>query len=186
MTDEQLLLDRMMHRLRTSLAVISGYSELGMTRDDAELKAEARVAVATAVADLSNGIDEVMLALELSWHPGAGTLGSVDVRQAVADAVARTARVEATVEPGAEVTALADHETVVRALQALLRAAGPGPCRVTLGVVGSRARVAIESSRPIAVDDERLALKNAHRLAELLDGAVSVDDARLELELPAG
>jgi light-regulated signal transduction histidine kinase (bacteriophytochrome) len=185
-SDDGQLLGHVIHRLRTSLAVIAGYSELGMTRDDAAIKAEAREAIATAVGQLTNGIDEVMLALELSWQPSAGELAPVDLREAVREALTRTALRQAIVELGDGAVALADRETVVRTLQALLRAAGTGEARVSVRVLGGRARATIVAAQPVALDDEELALRNARRLAELSDGTVTVSGARLELELPAG
>jgi signal transduction histidine kinase len=185
-TDDEQLLGQVTHRLRTQLAVIAGYAELGITRDDEAIKAEAREAVAAAVGDLTNGIDEVVLALELSWHPSAGSLAPVDLREAAGEAMTRTPRREAILEPGDGAVALADHETVVRTLQALLRAAGAGEARVSVGVLGSRVRATIVAGQPVVLADEELSLRNARRLAELSDGTVTVSGGRLELELPAG
>lgn len=185
MTEDELLA-QVTHRLRAALAVIAGYAEIGFTRDDPELRAEAKKAVAGAVANLLDGVDEVMLALELAWGTGDAEPGDLDLREAAGEAVRRSGvRHAASIEPGPAVWAVGDHERAVRALQALLRATGTGPAVVSIGSDGSRATAAIEGAVPVSTDDEELALRNARRLAELQQGSVAVDGARLELELPS-
>ena len=181
MTDEELVA-RVTHRLRTSLAIIAGFSELGLTRDDATLRAEAREAVSGAVADLTRGIDEVMLSLELAWLPTPAAAGTVDLREAAEQAAVRTGG--ATVEPGEPVRAVGDHETVVRVLQSLLRAAGVHDAVVRISARAGRATAAVDVPEPPEPDDAELSLRNARRLAELQRGSVTVAGARLELELP--
>lgn len=184
MTDKELIAE-VTHTLRSSLAVIAGYSEIGLTRDDPGLRAEARTAVTGAIADLTDGLDEVLLALELAWEPRTVETAEIDLRAAAAQASARAgARREVAVEPGEEVWALADGEVVVRALQALLRAAGPGASTLTLADDDTRAIATIRAEGDVPPDEVVLSLRNARRLAELLQGSVTVDGAVLELELP--
>lgn len=173
------------HRLRASLAVIAGYSEIAFTRDDPALRAEAKHAVSAAVAQLTDGVDEIMLALELAWEAPPGAPAEIDLREAAEEAIRRGTNRAATVAPGESAWALGDHESVVRALQALLRAAGAGPAVVTIGRLEGRALAAVEAPEAVASDDEALALRNALRLAELQRGTVRVEGTRLELELPS-
>jgi signal transduction histidine kinase len=185
LTDDELV-ESVTHDLRALLAVIAGYCELVLTRDDPALRAEATAAVDTAVAELADDLDEVMLALELAWESWARTeTVSLDLRRAAEEVVERRpARWRASMAPGdVEVWALGDSETVWRTLQALLRAAGPDAV-VHLGTGVKTVTVAIEAAAPVRL--EELRLRNARRLADLLLGSVRVEGARLELELPAG
>jgi len=184
LTNEELV-SRVTHRLRASLAVIAGYSEIAFTRDDPALRAEAKHAVSAAVAQLTDGLDDVMLALELAWEPPSSAPAEIDLREAAEAAVRRGTNRAATVAPGEPVWALADHESVVRALQALLRAVGAGPAVVTIDSLEGRALAAVEAPEAVATDDEALSLRNALRLAEFQRGAVRVEATRLELELPS-
>jgi signal transduction histidine kinase/CheY-like chemotaxis protein len=140
------LVARVTHRLRASLAVIAGYSEIGFTRDDPALREEAKDAVAGAVVDLTDGVDDVMLALELAWDPPAVESAAIDLREAAEEAVRRRGGNRGvTVAAGDAVQAFGDHEAVVRALQALLRAAGDGPLVVTIGAGANQATASIEA-----------------------------------------
>ena len=184
MTDDELLA-QVAHRLRAALGVIAGYGEIGFTRDEPELRAEAREAVSGAVAELLDGVDEATLALELAWGAVELELHDLDLREVAGEAVIRSGgRRVVRVEPGPSVWAVGDHESAVRALQALLRATGTGPAVVSIESDGGRARAAIEAASPISSEEE-LALRNARRLAELQQGSVAVDGARLALELPS-
>jgi len=176
---------RVTHRLRASLAVIAGYSEIAFTRDDPALRAEAKHAVSAAVAQLTDGLDDVMLALELAWEPPSGAPAEIDLREAAEAAVRRGTNRAATVAPGESALALADYESVVRALQALVRVAGAGPAVVTIGALGGRSIAAVEAPEPVSTGDEALSLRNALALAALQRGTVRVAGTRLELELPS-
>ena len=185
MTHDELVA-RAAHDLRASLAVVAGYSELAFTRDDPALRAEAGEAVSAAVADLTDGVDDVLLALELGPGRGGGR-----PRRGRPARGRRGGGPAARGEPGRDrrageaVRALADEESAVRALQALLRAAGDGPTVVTIGAGPHGATASIEAAGAVPVDGGALALGNARRLAELQRGTVVVAGARLELELPA-
>ena len=72
----------------------------------------------------------------------------------------------------------------MRALQALLRAAGRRGAVMTVAANGAFATAAVEGARSVELTDEELSLRNASRLAELQRGTVKVAGARLELELP--
>ncbi len=187
MTDDELV-GSVTHDLRALLAMIAGYCELALTRDDPALRIHAAAAVGTAVAELADDIDEVMLALELAWESWARTeTVTVDLRRAAEEVVwLRPVQWRASVAPGGEeVWALGDLEAIRRTLQALLRAAGPDAV-VHLGAGVKTVTVAIEAAAPVRLEDEELRLRNARRLADLLLGSVRVEGARLELELPAG
>ena len=80
--------------------------------------------------------------------------------------------------------AVGDHETVVRVLQSLLRAAGVHDAVVRISARAGRATAAVDAPEPPEPDDAELSLRNARRLAELQRGSVTVAGARLELELP--
>jgi hypothetical protein len=185
-TDDELVA-QVAHRIRAALAVIAGYGEIGFTRDDPALRAEAKEAVAGAVATLVDGVEEVMLALELAWGAGDVELHDLDLREAAAEAVSRSGGERgARLRPGPAVWAVGDHEHAVRALQALLRAAGGGPeVMVSVDANGTRATASVEGALHVATEDRELALRNARRLAELQQGSVAVEGARLELELPS-
>jgi hypothetical protein len=176
-TTEHELLPAVAHRLRAAIAVLLGYGELALVRDES-VRAEALVAMREVGARLVGGIDDLVLALGLAWGALDVALEPVDLGEAVADAAEQFGR-GVSVEARSEARVVADTERLDETLNALLRAAG-GAARVS---VEAPATVAIEPAEALDEEGAALALLNARRLAELQRGSLRVEPTRLELTL---
>lgn len=185
------LVSSISHELKTPLAVIIGYGELLVARDDSATRVEAAGRILEAAARLSTGIESILTVLALELVNVELEPEPVELHRLVADAIELAepgARSAITQRVGSWPVVQADPERLAGALAAALSSAIVEAGRIELDVEQCDANAAIiiaSNSEWAGRDPCRLALYALGRVAGRLGGSVTIrSGTEVSLELP--